>query len=240
MNKMNNEDKQEHRKYERFLFREDLLIGGTRMCTSMDISEGGLYISAIQSYEKNSVIDVTIPFKGEKLTVKAQVRYCQPGIGMGIMFIDLNDEQRAKIKELIESITKKPAQSDIEGKNILLVEDNNTSRQAIKSALSKEGFCVIEANDGIEAMKLLAEQTPDLLILDLYMKGMDGLKVLSFLKTDPKWKELPVIVCSAHDTQEVKDKVMNAGADEFISKRGTSPAKLALSAKAVLQKRYQT
>ena len=107
---MNNEDKKEQRKYERFLFREDILIDGTRMCTSMDISEIGLYISAMQYYENNSAIDITIPFKGDKLTLKAKVRHCQPGIGMGVMFVDLNAEQRAKIKELIENITKKPAQ----------------------------------------------------------------------------------------------------------------------------------
>jgi hypothetical protein len=107
---MNNEDKKERRKYERFLFREDILIDGARMCTSMDISEIGLYISAMQSYKNNSVIDITIPFKGSELTVKAQVRHCQPGIGMGFMFVDLNADQRAKIKELIESIIKNPAQ----------------------------------------------------------------------------------------------------------------------------------
>ena len=236
---MNNEDKKEHRKYERFLFREDILIDGTRMCTSMDISEIGLYISAMQSYENNSVIDITIPFKGGKLTVKAQVRHCQPGIGMGVILVDLNAEQRANIKELIESITKKPDQSDIEVKNILLVEDNNTSRQAIKSELCKEGFCVIEAGDGIEAIKFLTEQHPDLIILDLYMKGMDGLKVLSLIKTDQKWKDLPVIVCSAHDTQDVKEKVMNAGADGFLPKRGTSPAKLVQYAKTILQQRHK-
>ena len=237
---MDNECKKERRKSERFPFREDILIDGTRVSASVDISEGGLYISSIQSCEQNTVIGVTIPFKGEKLTFKAQVRYCQPGIGMGVMFIDLNAEQRGKIKEVIESITKKPAQSEGERKNILLVEDSNTTRQAIKSALSKEGFSVVEAMDGIEAMKFIAEHNLDLIILDLYMKGIDGLKVLSVLKTNPKWKELPVIVCSGHDEQDVKEKVMNAGADEFFSKKGTSPAKLAQSAKALLQQRHKT
>lgn len=236
---MNNEEKKEHREKERFPFREDILIDGIRKCTSLDISENGLYISAIQLYENNTLIDVTIPLKGEKLTVKAQVRFRQPGIGMGVVFIDLNDEQRAKIKELIDSITTKPVHSDIKEKNILLVEDNDTSRQAIKNALTKEGFCVIEASDGIEAMKYLAEQNLDLILLDLYMKGIDGFKVLSVLKTNPKWKELPVIVCSAHDTQDIKEKVMNAGANAFISKRGTSPTKLAQSAKAFLEQRHK-
>ena len=237
---MDNEGERERRKCERFPFREDILIDGSRMSTSMDISEGGLYISAIQSYEINSVIDVSIPYKGEKLTFKAQVRHCQPGIGMGVMFIDLNAKQRGKIGELIENITGKPAHSETEGKNILLVEDSDTTRQAIKSALSKEGFTVIEAMDGIEAMKFIAEQDLDLIILDLYMKGIDGLKVLSVLKTNPKWKELPVIVCSGHDAQDIREKVMNAGADEFFSKRGASPAKLAKSAKALLQQRRKT
>ena len=240
MEEMNNELKQEHREHERFPFREDILIEGTRMYTCMDISEGGLYISTIQSYGENDLINITIPFKGESLTVRAQVRYCQPGIGLGVMFVNLNDEQRGKIRKLIESITGKPAQTECEGKNVLLVEDNNTARQAIRNALDKEGFSVIEAMDGIEAMKFIAEQDLDLIVLDLYMKGIDGLKVLSVLKTNPKWKELPVIVCSGHDTQEVRDKVMNAGADEFLSKRGTSPARLAQSAKTLLQKRHKS
>lgn len=96
---------EERRKFKRFPFREDILLDGTRLCTSMDISEGGLYVSAIQSFEQNSIIDVIIPFKGEKITFKAQVRYCQPGIGIGIKFVDLNDEQKEIIKELIESFS---------------------------------------------------------------------------------------------------------------------------------------
>jgi Tfp pilus assembly protein PilZ len=94
------------RRHKRFPFREHVLIDGSQHCESMDISEGGLYISAIQQFGENSVIDVTIPFKGDKLTVKAQVKYCQPGIGMGIELIDLNDEQKLKIKEIIENIEK--------------------------------------------------------------------------------------------------------------------------------------
>jgi CheY-like chemotaxis protein len=120
------------------------------------------------------------------------------------------------------------------------VEDSNATREAIRSALCKKGFSVIEAMDGVEAMKFIAEENIDLIILDLYMKGMDGFKMLSVLKTNPKWKELPVIVCSGHDAQDVKEKVMNAGADEFLSKRGTSPAKLTQSAKALLQQRHKT
>ena len=99
-----NQQNKEQRKYERFSFREDIIIDGTKMCTSMDICEGGLYISAMQVFEKNSLIDIAIPFRGGKVALKAQVQYCQPGIGMGIQFVDMSDIQKAAIRELIEGI----------------------------------------------------------------------------------------------------------------------------------------
>jgi hypothetical protein len=103
---MDERDQNERRKSRRFPFREDIFIDGAQLCTSMDISRGGLYVSAIQSFDKDTVINVTIPFGGEKITVKAQVQYCQPGIGMGIRFVELSDDQKAAIEQLIESLSK--------------------------------------------------------------------------------------------------------------------------------------
>jgi hypothetical protein len=94
----------EQRRYDRFPFLEDILIDGTKMCTSMDICEGGLYISAIQVFERNSIVDLAIPFKGTKVTLRAQIQYCQPGIGMGVRFVDMSDNQKAAIRELIEGL----------------------------------------------------------------------------------------------------------------------------------------
>lgn len=96
----------DHRKYHRVPFREDITVDGTKMCTSMDISEGGIFISAIQIFEENSILELSIPFKGDKLKVKARVVYIQPGIGIGLEFTDLSDEQKKSIKELIESLPK--------------------------------------------------------------------------------------------------------------------------------------
>ncbi len=97
-------DQKERRKHERYPFREEIIIDGTKLCTCTDISESGLYVSTIQSFEEKGAINVSIPFKGKNLTVKAQVQYHQPGIGMGIMFVDLTDEQKTIIKEIIKSI----------------------------------------------------------------------------------------------------------------------------------------
>lgn len=101
---MDDQGIKELRNHKRISLIEDILIDGTKLCRSTDISEGGLFVSAIQFFEEGNVVEVTIPFGEEKLTAKAQVMYYQPGIGMGLMFLDLKDEQKAKIKGFVESV----------------------------------------------------------------------------------------------------------------------------------------
>ena len=98
--------RKERRKCKRYPFREEVLIDGTKRCTCTDISELGLYVSTIQSFEEEKVIKVTIPVQGKPISVKARVQYHQPGIGMGIMFVDLTEEQKAIIKDIIEKIKR--------------------------------------------------------------------------------------------------------------------------------------
>ena len=83
------QDEEDRRKDQRIPFREHILIDGIRPTTSIDISEGGIYLSSIQYFEENSVVTITIPFQGEILEVKGKIQFYQPGIGLGIMFINL-------------------------------------------------------------------------------------------------------------------------------------------------------
>jgi hypothetical protein len=101
------EELTKHRKCERIPFVEDILIDSTSWVRSADVSEEGLYISSLQSLERNSVVEVTIPIGQEKLTVNAKVQFCDKMVGFGLRFIDLNEKQRTKIKELIKSTSLK-------------------------------------------------------------------------------------------------------------------------------------
>jgi CheY-like chemotaxis protein len=193
-----------------------------------------MFLSTIQSFKENSPIDVTIPIRKGNLRVKAQVMYSQPGIGIGIMFVDLSEQQKIIIKNLINDLSK-PLKNDIECKKILLVEDDEIVRNDYKDNLLGEGFIVVEASNGIDAINAIVESIPDLIILDLYMKKMDGLKVLSILKIHPLWKVLPIVVCSARATKDLMKKVLQAGVDEFIDKRITTPIGLPERIKTVLQ-----
>ena len=102
---MENQDGDGRRKSRRFPFREDILIDGAKQCTCSDISEDGIFISAIQIFDEGEMIEVTIPFGEERITVKGQIKYCQQGIGMGVMFHDLDDEHKVKIKTLVDRIS---------------------------------------------------------------------------------------------------------------------------------------
>lgn len=101
---MENEYAENRRKNERYFFREHVLIDGTIPCTISDISENGLYVSAVQQFEEDRIVSITIPFKDKKVTVRAKVQYCQPGIGMGVMFVDLYNEQKSFLREIIEHL----------------------------------------------------------------------------------------------------------------------------------------
>ncbi|MEW6584341.1 MAG: response regulator [Nitrospirota bacterium] len=226
-------DGKDRRKHKRVPFHEDVIIDGILKFKGIDISEGGLYVYTGRSFAEGRIVDATFSLRDEKMTVKARVQHNQAGVGMGLQFHDPTDEQKALIKEVVEATAGKTSQTGAR-KKILLIEDNDMSRQISKSKLVQEGFTVIEARDGLQGLNLLKEKSPDLVILDLYMEKMDGFKVLSILKMTPEWQDLPVIVFSARGTPDVVDKVISAGATEFLLKMVTTPAKLAQAVKTVL------
>ncbi len=103
---MSDQEGTERRRSDRLPFREDIVVDGAKLCTSSDISEGGMFLSAIQIFETNDVIQVTVPMGQEKINVKAKVRYSQPGIGVGVMFVDLSDGQKALLREFIANMSR--------------------------------------------------------------------------------------------------------------------------------------
>ena len=227
----------EQRKEGRIYCSGDVVING-ELCKTIDLSEGGVYVHTSTSIKEKSIIDVTFPLKNKgAFTIKAIVRHNQPSVGMGLQFIDLDSGRKKMLQKIVEEVTKKitkPVCTLATRKVILLVEDNRMAREMYKNGLYMEGFSVIEATDGVKAIEILKTTTPDLIVFDLNMEKMDGFKVLMILKTSPKWKEIPVIVLSSHGTKDVIDKVIAAGAAEFLSKMITSPLKLSETIRKIL------
>ncbi len=101
---------------------------------------------------------------------------------------------------------------------ILIVDDEMATLLPLKRSLESEGYIVIEACDGYEAIKKSKSEMPELIILDLMMPGMDGIEVCNQLKKDALTEKIPVIMLTARD--EVRDKVegLETGADDYVTK----------------------
>ncbi len=103
-------------------------------------------------------------------------------------------------------------------KKVLIVEDTPDASENLKAFLSMEGFEIISAANGEEAMDKFYLYTPDVIITDLRMPKMDGLALIEKIKKTDHLKNIPIIVFSANDTPEYEVKSLNLGADVFIKK----------------------
>ncbi|WP_131778644.1 response regulator [Legionella bozemanae] len=112
-------------------------------------------------------------------------------------------------KTLMEKIESILPQDAI--KSILIVDDEADARNIIRRAIKKSGWNVLEAKNGRDALEVLADQIPSLILLDLMMPEMDGFAVIRELQKHEKWAQIPVIIFTAKDlTQEERDFLMNS------------------------------
>jgi len=101
---------------------------------------------------------------------------------------------------------------------ILCVDDENLNIQLYQGILNPDGYTVIPARDGYQALELLAHEEVDIVILDLMMPGMDGFQVLAALRSNPKTQNLPIIVATALSDRATKLQALEAGANDFLYK----------------------
>ncbi|GGP53579.1 hypothetical protein GCM10010231_25820 [Streptomyces sindenensis] len=100
---------------------------------------------------------------------------------------------------------------------VLVVDDNKVIRQLIRVNLELEGFEVVTAADGVEALDLVGRVRPDAITLDVVMPRLDGLETATRLRSDPRTRALPIAVISACTPYEV-DAGVAAGVDAFLAK----------------------
>ena len=101
----------------------------------------------------------------------------------------------------------------------LIIEDSPTMRQLIRFALNRvPGAEVVEASDGVDGLKKLSSNQVDLILTDINMPIMDGLKLVSMVRNDPQYKETPIIVITTEGATEDRERALALGANEYITK----------------------
>ena len=103
--------------------------------------------------------------------------------------------------------------------NILIVEDSPTMRQLIAFALKRiKGVRIVEANDGVDGLKKLSAERFNLIFTDINMPIMDGLKLVSLVRNDASYREIPIVVITTEGAQEDRERALSLGANDYITK----------------------
>jgi two-component system chemotaxis response regulator CheY len=107
-----------------------------------------------------------------------------------------------------------------EVKSVLIVEDSATTRAMIKAVIEDMGedFAALEANTGFEALKLLPQEQFDLIITDINMPDVNGLELINFVKSNPNYRHIPMIIVTTERSMEDKERGLALGASAYVTK----------------------
>lgn len=111
-------------------------------------------------------------------------------------------------------------------KTILLVEDDAFVSDIYQTKLGQEGFQVIMAENGAEALKKLEKNIPNLILLDIIMPYMDGMELLGKLKEKKEWREIPVILLTNLSDKEKVEEALKMGANDYLIKSHFTPSEV--------------
>lgn len=109
-------------------------------------------------------------------------------------------------------------------KTILIVDDDQKVHQALKAQLSRQDFRLESAFDGFQAGVKVAQNKPDLIILNIFMPGIDGFEVCRMVRDNDNFKEIKILAMTGCDTPENKERILDSGADAFLAKPVTRQA----------------
>ena len=101
---------------------------------------------------------------------------------------------------------------------VLVIDDSKTIRKSAENLLSKEGYEVVTANDGFEALAKIAQTQPEIIFVDIMMPRLDGYQTCALIKNNEKYKSTPVVMLSSKDGLFDKAKGRIVGSDEYLTK----------------------
>jgi CheY-like chemotaxis protein len=101
---------------------------------------------------------------------------------------------------------------------VLIAEDNAVNRELLRELLELRGYTVLEACDGQEALHMIEQTQPELLLLDIGMPVMDGFAAIRKIRENPRLARLPVVAVTAYAMRGDREKILNSGFDGYLSK----------------------
>lgn len=111
-------------------------------------------------------------------------------------------------------------------KTVLISDDDKLTREGLSTMLRAAGHSVVEAEDGEQALEMLKQRMPDLVITDVHMPNMDGITLVGKIHEDDATKHIPVIILSNDDSTDTLNGALSAGATVYLAKANLGPEEL--------------
>jgi CheY-like chemotaxis protein len=166
---------------------------------------------------KNDPLTASIP-----VLIISVTNHNEPGIALGATYSFTKPLKRAELVEALKEITNK---LKLERPKVLIIDDDEKTIELLNSMIEPEGFEVTKASGGKDGLqKLVSDQKPDILILDLMMPEVSGFAIISSMRADERTKNIPLIVCTSREfTEKNIDELNRELKDNLICimKKGT-------------------
>jgi len=187
----------------------------------------------------STAIEVDEVVKEVELVMKPLSDYlCRPGItstaidAKGKVLLVLNLPEMIRLKEIYQQVGETIIEADTESddepsipqpeselcRKILIADDSIYIRQSINMTLSHEGYAVLEAVDGLQALDQLSKESPDLLLLDIEMPNLNGYDVLSIVRSHQEFSALKIIMLTSRSSEKHKRRATDLGANAYLTK----------------------
>ena len=109
-------------------------------------------------------------------------------------------------------------EEELQGVKVLVIDDSKTIRRSAENLLTKEGYDVITATDGFDALAKIADARPEIIFVDIMMPRLDGYQTCALIKNNSEFKGTPVVMLSSKDGLFDKPKGRIVGSDQYITK----------------------
>ncbi|MBL8951365.1 MAG: response regulator [Myxococcaceae bacterium] len=187
--------------------------------TARNLSETGALLETNAEVKPGELVEIDLHLDAGPARIRAELTREGPeGRYVGLRFIELTEALAAQLKAEVARLAARPASA----KPTVLVADDDTSiLDFLSKALSKFGYEVLKAKSGPEALSIIREVKPRLVLLDILMPGIDGVDICKVMRADVELAAIPVIFLSALEAGRLHAVADEAGATDYLPKPTT-------------------
>lgn len=210
------------RQYPRVRYQQNVLINRSVPAASASISQGGMFLYTTVPFQSDHQVRVQFALHELSMELASIVRHYQPGIGMGLKFHGLSEEQELLVKVYVDDALQE--QVNVRAKKVLLLDNNSLKRRLYRTALEQSHYHVVEATAVAQAFDILKSDMIGAVVFDPHVPG--GYTLVKRMRINPSWNAIvPIVLSSRPVPEETRRRELPAVRHLFLQS-GMPPTKL--------------